>query len=364
LKENILIVNLDHLLDKVSYQAKALKDKGFNSIFYTMDKSGLSEQKATANGLDLQIIPKGLFSNIKTYIKLIKKHNPKHIELYMANSFNVLLYSIIAFLFRKPIITISRGELYSWSRYPWYSKIAIRLCFLLSKLILVKETYMPEMIRRKKLASQNKLYEFHNKIIVHNEFTVSRDENIVLFLNSFKPWRNIDLIIKSIPSIIKNVPDAKFYFVGSTLNINSYNPTKTEYEESLRNLVSDLNVEKYVKFFPFTENAKSFFERAKLFVLPADLVYCNYSLLESMERGTPAIISDVEDSGLLVDNGHSGVITNRSSKSIAENIIKLLENEENRLRMGNAAREKVVNDFNMQKGVEELLHTYKSVLWK
>ena len=116
--------------------------------------------------------------------------------------------------------------------------------------------------------------------------------------------------------------------------------------------------EKYennVRIMEWTSNSKKYYENASIFVLPADLVYLNFSLLEAMERGVPAIVANVPDVEKIIKNNVDGIITEQNSNSFADAIISLLQDEKTRLTLAFNARDKIVNNFNDKNRMDSII---------
>lgn len=71
-----------------------------------------------------------------------------------------------------------------------------------------------------------------------------------------------------------------------------------------------------------------------------------------MERGIPSIVADVENADRIIDR-INGFLTKQDSDILAKYIIKLLSDEQLRIKMGKAAREKIVKEF---KDKDTMLH--------
>jgi glycosyltransferase involved in cell wall biosynthesis len=135
-------------------------------------------------------------------------------------------------------------------------------------------------------------------------------------------------------------------------------------EKELRARTRDLGLEQQVRILPFTDQPDQYFKRAAIFVLPADIVFCNNSLLEAMAMGVVPIVANVEGADLIVENDVSGYVVERDSVQIAEKIIALLRNDELRRKMAQAAREVIKTRFNSEHTAQALLQFYRNEVWR
>ena len=219
---------------------------------------------------------------------------------------------------------------------------------------------MKKILEEAAIYRKNVTLFFPNAIAIDDVYTKNiSSSNNVLFLNSFKSFRNIELIIEAAEILNAKYPEIKFYLVGSTLDNKNYSPSKEDYELMLRKMVSDKKLNKVIMFYPFSSDRFKYFEDAFTFVLPADHVFCNYTLLEAMSQRIPPIVANTEGSDLIVDHEVSGLIVDRNCNDIAKGIERLYLDKALIDTMGKKSREKVINDYNVALRAEALCKLYK-----
>ncbi|PLX99365.1 MAG: glycosyltransferase family 1 protein [Desulfuromonas sp.] len=87
------------------------------------------------------------------------------------------------------------------------------------------------------------------------------------------------------------------------------------------------------------------------------------AVVEAMSYGTVPIVSDRGGNPELPVDGVSGfIIPGGNSKGMAEAILKLYHDPELRKKMGAAARQRIIDNFNHQKTVEITIDLYKEVV--
>ena len=78
-------------------------------------------------------------------------------------------------------------------------------------------------------------------------------------------------------------------------------------------------------------------------------------LMEAMASGLPVVSSDLSGIPELVDNGSTGLLAPpRDIGALADALQRLLHSSELRFRMGRLGREKVLREFNLQRGAKKL----------
>jgi len=123
-------------------------------------------------------------------------------------------------------------------------------------------------------------------------------------------------------------------------------------------MVKNKSLESVVHFHPFSSDRFKFFRFSFVFLLPADIVFCNYTLLEAMSQEIPPIVADSDGSELIVDHNISGLIVEKNKYKIADAIEKIYLNKGLQERMGESARQKVLKDFNVENRANKLVEIY------
>jgi glycosyltransferase involved in cell wall biosynthesis len=102
---------------------------------------------------------------------------------------------------------------------------------------------------------------------------------------------------------------------------------------------------------------------ASVIVLPSYREGLPKVLLEAAAVGRPIVATDVPGCREIVKDGENGLLVSpRDGSSLAYAIRRLVENPEERVRMGSVGREMVVNEFSTEKVVGRTLSIYEELL--
>jgi glycosyltransferase involved in cell wall biosynthesis len=176
---------------------------------------------------------------------------------------------------------------------------------------------------------------------------------IVLYAGSIIPRKGLIYLIQAIPKVIKEVPDAKFVFVGG----------KSEQALNLKRLAQQLGVEKHLFFEGFVSDADlpKYYKAADVLSCPSLREGYPLPCLEAMACGTPVIgtnlgtISEVVgDTGILVEE--------RNSERLAKGIIELLKNPTLRKRLGENAATRVSENFTWDRTARHAMEIYNEAV--
>lgn len=180
-------------------------------------------------------------------------------------------------------------------------------------------------------------------------------ENQIISLRSFEPVYNIETLIKSIPLVLKEVPNAKFILAG-----------KGPEEENLKKLIKELDVEKAVNFIGLISqnDLPKYLQKSSVYVSTSlsDAGIAS-STAEAMACGLPCIITDFGDNKEWIKNNESGFLMPlKDYKFLAEKIIFLLRNPEKRLELGNSARKVIEEKNNYYSEMEKMEKLYRMLI--
>jgi len=352
--KQIVIAGLEHVIDKTVKRGKYFEEKGFKVIYYSFELTGKRSPVVEDNKIQKANVFLSL--DILHFWILCLKQKPVYIELYFEKlGLRQYFYSLMH-VANTTIVSIHRGIARDYFKTSVIRNIIRDFAYNNSDLILYRDIKMKEIFSHKS-KFKNKIFYDHNRVKVNplNQ-SVNKSGYNILFLNGIRDHRRIDLVIES-ASIIKNhFPDVRYTIVGC----------RNEEEFSIVNeLIKKNKVKEIVNVEYWTNTPRLYYENASIFIFPSDYVFCNYSLLESMERGVPAIVADVEDAEKIIKHGVNGYLSRQTAVDLAKYIVMLLSNEDHRLKMGLAARQTIIEKFDDKERMTPiynlLLNRYKYI---
>ncbi len=136
----------------------------------------------------------------------------------------------------------------------------------------------------------------HAKILLG----IPEDARVLLFFGHIKKVKGLDLLIRAMPLIIKNHPDAILCIAGR--------PMRAEFAQ-FQELVHQLDLPDHFKMFVrFIEDNEVplFFSASELVVLPYRRVYQSGVVLLAMSHGKPVLVSDIPGMTELITHDKTG----------------------------------------------------------
>ncbi|MCC6019396.1 MAG: glycosyltransferase family 4 protein [Candidatus Verstraetearchaeota archaeon] len=177
-------------------------------------------------------------------------------------------------------------------------------------------------------------------VIPHGYYSIFRnyspktqeEKNCILFFGNIIASKGVDVLVKSIPIVCKEIPDIKVVIAGDGV-------IPRESWKIIKQFKSNFEIHNY--FIP-NEMVCDFFHRASLVVLPYKgqggysgvfTIACSF--------GKPVVATNIGELPILVRNAGCGlVVPPEDPKALAEAIVKLLKDDELREQMGRNALKK------------------------
>jgi glycosyltransferase involved in cell wall biosynthesis len=373
----LLLIGEEHVRPKVARHYQLLEEgAGIETHFFVDDRSGITSRLQT-HGPPLRIeqapVPRRTLPGILRYwiafVRCLERVRPQVLEVYTAIHF-ALLYPMVLYARARGVrvVVVCRGELYPEYFYTETGRIG-RWCMVhilrAADLIIYKERWMLPILER--FAPKVRRFEWFNAVPIGPKPGVEREGNVVLFLNFFKRFRNVDVAVRAAARVREQIPDVRFLLVGGTSELaekGQFYADLLAHERELLAMVEELGLRGTVEILPFTNQVDAFYSAAKVYLLPADVVFCNFGLLEAMERGVPPVVTGEKDPDAqrIVEDGVSGRVVNIDPGEVAEAVIGMLQDEDSRREMARAAREKIVRDFNLGTLIGSLGQQYQQLV--
>jgi glycosyltransferase involved in cell wall biosynthesis len=185
-------------------------------------------------------------------------------------------------------------------------------------------------------------------------FDLNGDMSIVVLVsNCNRAVKRIELLVESIPQIIKKFP-AVFLIVGDG-----------HLRPELEQMVKDLNIEPFVRFTGQRNDVDNILTASDIAVNTSDSEGFSNSIMEAMRAGLPVVASDVAGNRELIKDGIAGLLFSPGNlESLAANLLKLLQDKELAKRMGEVGRELVESQYSVEAMVSKHTAYYESMLDK
>ncbi len=166
------------------------------------------------------------------------------------------------------------------------------------------------------------------------------DGNMILTVSRLDPsenYKNIDLVIESLPEVLQKIPNTYLVIVGDGADLGR-----------LKEIARNMNLINKVIFVgrASSESLPSYYKACDVFVLPSTKEGFGIVFLEAMYFSKPCIGARAGAIPEVVEDCKTGLLINPDNKAeLSKAIISLLDDKSLSKTMGNAGKEVLENKF-------------------
>jgi glycosyltransferase involved in cell wall biosynthesis len=178
----------------------------------------------------------------------------------------------------------------------------------------------------------------------HGETSLDCSGEILLSIANLTHLKRIDVALEAVRLVVKARPSCRYIIVGGG-----------NQENTLRAQSRKLGLAGVVQFVGQVDDVRTYLEQADVFLLSSDNEGLPLVLGEAMACGIPCIATNVGGNKEIVSHGETGLlIPSGSPEQLAEAIEYLLAHPEERRRMGDNARRRVQEHFNIEDSMRQI----------
>lgn len=165
---------------------------------------------------------------------------------------------------------------------------------------------------------------------------------VVGHVGRFDPTKDHHGMVKAAGIIAKNVNTVYFIFCGHGINKNN---------KDLISWLEEAGIEKHTRLLDEQNDMDRVFATMDVFVSSSVSEAFPNVVGEAMSCGIPCVVTDVGDSAIIV--GETGlVVPPFNPKALADASIRLLKDKETRMKLGNKARLRIINNYSLDQVIK------------
>jgi glycosyltransferase involved in cell wall biosynthesis len=162
-------------------------------------------------------------------------------------------------------------------------------------------------------------------------------------------YKDYPTYIQAAKIVLESRRDVVFLAIGGGVNLDALRRLSAQCNESVRFIGERSDVDALVRLM-------------YLGVLSSHTEGVSNAVMEYMAAGRPSVVTDVGGCGELVVDGRTGfLVPGRDATSMARRIQLLLDDPALARRLGDAARERLIDTFSLQRLVDNTLRVYRAV---
>ena len=188
-------------------------------------------------------------------------------------------------------------------------------------------------------------------------FGIGINEPVVGIVARVQPHRRFDVFLEAIESVVQKVPCLKVLIIGRGTHIRKVAEAPVEAMGLTHHVVfTGYQLDEYPHVLAAVD--------IKIFLVPGSDGSCR-AVREAMAMGIPVIVARRGMLPEIVEDRVSGLVIDDTPENLAHAIVTLVEDIPSRRKMGEAARRRMQQDFNLElqlAKVEDVYQSFKCVL--
>ncbi len=178
----------------------------------------------------------------------------------------------------------------------------------------------------------------------------------LLYIGSNMERKGVDYIIRAMPHIVDEYPDAELTIIGKASSL---------FRRKIHKLIKEHNLQGHVKCIPHcpADKIPDHFAEANVFVLAPIIEDLAQVLLEAMSTRTPVVCTDVGANPEGIVDGVTGfLVPPKDSHAIADAVKRVFSDPNLARRLGNNGLERVRTVFNAPRMFRETMGVYDDIV--
>jgi len=179
---------------------------------------------------------------------------------------------------------------------------------------------------------------------VREELGLPPGAPVVVSISRLFHWKGHTELVRAFAEVRRELPAARLVIVGE--QDSGAGPERPNYLAELKQLASDLGLEKSITFTGWRKDIPRVLAAADVFALPSYQEPFGLVFLEAMAMKKPVVALDSGGTPEVVEHGRSGLLSqHRDLPALAANLLALLRDPGLRVRMGEYGRQVVLTRF-------------------
>jgi glycosyltransferase involved in cell wall biosynthesis len=176
-------------------------------------------------------------------------------------------------------------------------------------------------------------------------------------VGSLLPIKGHEDFVRAAAIIARRRNDVDFVIVGDN------EPHNRNHRKFLERLIKELGLKDGVQIVDWSGDLSRFYGALDVYVSPSHSEAFGLSIVEAMASGRPVVATATEGAKEIIEDKQTGVLVpNGDAESMADAILALLDNVDERSRLGANAREDVHRRFGLERMVEAVEQVYRDAL--
>lgn len=198
--------------------------------------------------------------------------------------------------------------------------------------------------------------EFAEKNIARKAIGLSPDDKVILFFGQIKKVKGLDILLQSLPKVVKQYPDLKLVIAGKV-----WKDDFAAYEKIIQDYDMGDSVISHIHYIP-DDDVANYYRASDLVVLPYRKIYQSAVLLMAMNYKVPVLVSDIPGmTEVIIDEKNGYIFESENESSLSSRLIELFNDSEELACIGAAGFETVKKDYDWNRAGKMTCEIYKAM---
>jgi len=190
------------------------------------------------------------------------------------------------------------------------------------------------------------------------ELSLPPNAPLVAMVSRLNRLKGVEEFLQAVSRVADRFEDARFLIVG-----DNGTPDGSDYRRELERRVAELGLERRVVFTGFRLDVPRLLSEVAVSVMPSLSEGLPNTVLEAMVAGVPVVATRVGGTAEVVDDGVTGLLVPPGdAAALAKAIEQLLAEPESARRLGRAGRQRVIQEFSLERMVRQTEQLYLRLL--
>jgi glycosyltransferase involved in cell wall biosynthesis len=333
-----------------------------NSIAYIYGTGELLKEKEWGKHIEIfDLTNNGKFDLFSIY-RLVQIIKTKKIDIVHTHLVHAgILGKIAAKIAGIKHVVSTRHYGYHYKENTFLYRLEQRLTRSVSVVIAISEA-VKKYLTQKNVIPEERIVVIHNaidlKAINTDPVTPTIQKKsgtfIIGSIGRLHPQKGFDILLESFKLISKQIPNLMLEIIGDGILHND-----------LQNQAKRLNITDRVRFVGCMPHRAVLQKLSQwdLYIVSSLWEGFGIAIIEAMAKEKAVVATNVEGIAEVVDDGVTGLLVPpKSPIALARKITELLSDTTKGLEMGKAGKEKVLNQFSIERFVEKTRNIYDSLL--
>jgi glycosyltransferase involved in cell wall biosynthesis len=186
-------------------------------------------------------------------------------------------------------------------------------------------------------------------------WNLPEDSLLVGTVGELSPLKGQEEFVRAAAQVLMQFPKTCFIIAGIDHSEDNKNQTRLE------RLIEDLGLKNHVKLVGWLEDLPQLYSALDVFVSASHTESFGLAIAEAMASSAAVVATETEGAReLIMDDQNGLLVPGGDLDALASNILRLLKNEDERIRLGQAAQQTAAADFSLKRMIDETEKIYEA----